>query len=73
LHPWLARREVVEWCRARDIVLEAYCPIVRATRNDDPLLQPLMKKYDKTAAQVLIRWSLQMVSLAALTSIMVVC
>ena len=26
---------------------------------DDPLLQPLTKKYSKTPSQVLLRWSLQ--------------
>jgi diketogulonate reductase-like aldo/keto reductase len=62
LHPWLARSDIVNWCKQRGVLCEAYCPIVRATRNDDPLLAPLAKKYGKTPSQVLIRWSLQMVS-----------
>ncbi|KAH7092627.1 NADP-dependent oxidoreductase domain-containing protein [Paraphoma chrysanthemicola] len=60
LHPWLARPDIVEWCKSRGVLLEAYCPIVRAQKNDDPLLQPLAKKYNKTPSQILIRWSLQM-------------
>ncbi|UPX11984.1 uncharacterized protein EKO05_0002562 [Ascochyta rabiei] len=60
LHPWLARKDIVDWCKARGVLCEAYCPIVRATRNDDALLTPLAKKYGKTPSQVLIRWSLQM-------------
>ncbi|KAJ4368499.1 hypothetical protein N0V86_009404 [Didymella sp. IMI 355093] len=60
LHPWLARPDIVNWCKQRGVLCEAYCPIVRATRNDDPLLAPLAKKYGKTPSQVLIRWSLQM-------------
>jgi len=59
LHPWLARAEIVEWCQNRGIILEAYCPIVRGTRSDDKLLQPLTSKYRKTPAQILLRWSLQ--------------
>jgi diketogulonate reductase-like aldo/keto reductase len=59
LHPWLARPDIVEWCQKRGIVLEAYCPIVRGKRSDEKILQPLMKKYGKSAAQVLLRWSLQ--------------
>jgi diketogulonate reductase-like aldo/keto reductase len=59
LHPWLARPDIVEWCQKRGIVLEAYCPIVRGKRSDEKILQPLMKKYEKSAAQVLLRWSLQ--------------
>jgi diketogulonate reductase-like aldo/keto reductase len=62
LHPWLARPDINEWCQNRGVLLEAYCPIVRATKNEDPLLLPLAKKYGKTPSQVLIRWSLQMVS-----------
>ncbi|KAF1364216.1 aldo-keto reductase-like protein [Lizonia empirigonia] len=60
LHPWLARKDIVDWCKERGVLCEAYCPIVRATRNEDPLLAPLAKKYRKTSSQVLIRWSLQM-------------
>ncbi|KAL5113239.1 hypothetical protein ACEQ8H_008893 [Pleosporales sp. CAS-2024a] len=60
LHPWLARPDIVEWCKKRGVLLEGYCPIVRAQRNDDPLLQPLVNKYNKTPAQIMLRWSLQM-------------
>ncbi|KAF1846146.1 2,5-diketo-D-gluconic acid reductase A [Cucurbitaria berberidis CBS 394.84] len=60
LHPWLARPDITEWCKKRGVLCEAYCPIVRATKNDDPLLLPLAKKYNKTPSQILIRWSLQM-------------
>jgi diketogulonate reductase-like aldo/keto reductase len=49
----------VDWCSKRDVVLEAYSPLVRATRGDDPLLKPLVAKYNKTAAQILLRWGLQ--------------
>jgi diketogulonate reductase-like aldo/keto reductase len=59
LHPWLARPDIVQWCEKRGIVLESYSPLVRGERMDSMLLQPLMKKYGKTAAQVLLRWSLQ--------------
>lgn len=61
LHPWLPRPDIVEWCEQRGIVREAYCPLVRGQRFGEPSLQPLMKKYGKTAAQILIRWSLQKV------------
>jgi diketogulonate reductase-like aldo/keto reductase len=62
LHPWLARKDIVEWCKERGVLLEAYCPIVRATRSEDPLLKPLVERYGRSASQILIRWSLQMVS-----------
>lgn len=59
LHPWLARPDIVKWCKARNVVLEAYCPLVRATRNEDPTLVPLAKKHNKTPTQILLRWGLQ--------------
>lgn len=61
LHPWLARPDIVEWCQKRGVVLEAYCPLVRGERFDESILQSLVKKYNKTPAQVLVRWSLQKV------------
>ncbi|KAL8628569.1 hypothetical protein Q9189_005704 [Teloschistes chrysophthalmus] len=59
VHPWLARPDIVEWCQKRGVVVQAYCPIVRNARSNEPVLQPLVKKYGKTACQVLLRWSLQ--------------
>ncbi|PQE30455.1 Aldo keto reductase protein [Rutstroemia sp. NJR-2017a WRK4] len=59
LHPWLPRPDITTWCRARNIILEAYSPLVRGERLDSELLQPLAKKYQKTPAQILLRWSLQ--------------
>ncbi|TKA75641.1 hypothetical protein B0A55_04997 [Friedmanniomyces simplex] len=59
LHPWLARPHIVSWCQQRGIVLEAYSPLVRSTRMEDPVLVPIMKKHGKTGAQVLLRWGLQ--------------
>lgn len=59
IHPWLARSDIVQWCQKRGVVVEAYAPVVRATRMKDPLIVPLSKKYEKTPAQILLRWSLQ--------------
>ncbi|ORY63292.1 aldo-keto reductase [Pseudomassariella vexata] len=59
LHPWCARDDVVAWCKKRNIVVQAYCPIVRGQRSGDKTLVKLAEKHGKTPAQVLIRWSLQ--------------
>ena len=59
LHPWLMRPDIVEWCRERDVVLEAYSPLVRGERFEEPTLKHLAEKYGRTPAQVLLRWSLQ--------------
>ncbi|TQV94403.1 hypothetical protein V2A60_002565 [Cordyceps javanica] len=59
LHPWLMRKDITDWCRQRNVVVQAYCPIVRGQRFGDPKVKALADKYGKTEAQVLLRWSLQ--------------
>ncbi|GAA6061737.1 hypothetical protein JCM10212_000470 [Sporobolomyces blumeae] len=59
LHPFLQQKPIVEYCKANDIVVEAYCPIMRGENFDDPVLQKISKKHEATVAQVLIRWSVQ--------------
>jgi len=59
LHPWCQQREIVEYCKDHDIVIEAYCPIVRNEKANDDTLVGIAKKHDKEPNQVLIRWSLQ--------------
>ncbi|KAK0798074.1 hypothetical protein LTR91_016294 [Friedmanniomyces endolithicus] len=59
LHPWLARPDIVSWCQEHGVVVEAYSPLVRSTRMEEPVLVALAKKHGKTAAQILLRWGLQ--------------
>lgn len=59
LHPWLARPDIVAWCKQRDIVLEAYSPLIRATRMEEKIIVELAGKHGKTPGQVLLRWGLQ--------------
>ena len=60
LQPWLAHPDIVSWCKERGIVVQAYSPLTRGKRLYDPLLKPIVARTGKTAAQVLMRWSLQM-------------
>ena len=59
LHPWLQQREVVEYCRKNNIVIEAYCPLVRNQKANDPTLKAIAEKHGKTTAQVLVRYCLE--------------
>ncbi|KAF2015876.1 Aldo/keto reductase [Aaosphaeria arxii CBS 175.79] len=59
LHPWAQQREAVEYCRKNNVVIEAYCPVVRNRKADDKTVAGIAEKHGKTANQVLIRWSLQ--------------
>src|SRR5262249_1050200 len=62
IHPWLSRKDIRGWGEKRGVVGEGYCPVVGAQRVGGPWLKPVVEKYGKTEAEVLIRWSLQMVS-----------
>ena len=58
-HPFLYQNELLEFCKNNKIQLEAYSPLTRGQRLNYPTLVDLAKKYGKTSAQILIRWSLQ--------------
>ena len=59
LHPWSQQRTIVDYCNQHKIIIEAYCPLVRNLKAHDQTLVDMSKKYEKTTAQVLIRYSLQ--------------
>ncbi|KAI9811966.1 MAG: hypothetical protein M1826_003000 [Phylliscum demangeonii] len=59
LHPWCQQRTIDAYCQKHGIIVEAYCPLVRNQKADDPTLVALAEKYKKSTAQVLIRYCLQ--------------
>lgn len=58
LHPQYPQRDAVNYCKEKRIILEAWSPLIKG-QMDHPILQELAHKYNKTAAQVLLRWSIQ--------------
>jgi len=58
LHPFCQQKEIVKYCQENNIVVEAYCPIIRGQMND-PAIQEIAAKHNRDPAQVLLRWSLQ--------------
>lgn len=61
LHPWLQRRDIIEWCQKRGVLIQAWAPLAQANRWNDPSLKDIVKRTGKTEAQILLRWSLQKV------------
>ncbi|KAJ5182840.1 hypothetical protein N7492_000456 [Penicillium capsulatum] len=59
LHPWCQQRTIDAYCKQNGIVVEAYSPIVRNYKANDPTLVEIAKKYNKSTQQVLIRYALQ--------------
>ncbi|TAL51911.1 MAG: aldo/keto reductase [Nanoarchaeota archaeon] len=58
-NPYLCQKELLEFCRKNKIQLEAYCPLVRGRKMNDPRLIEIAEKYNKTQSQILIRWGVQ--------------
>ena len=58
-HPFLYHKELLEYCKSKSILLEAHSPLTHGKRLTTPLLQEISEKYQKSPAQVLIRWILQ--------------
>ncbi|CAG8042260.1 unnamed protein product [Penicillium salamii] len=59
LHPWCQQRVIDEYCQSNGIVVEAYSPIVRNYKANDPTLVEVAKKNGHSTQQVLIRYALQ--------------
>jgi diketogulonate reductase-like aldo/keto reductase len=59
LHPFSQQREVVDYCQNNGIIVEAYSPLVRNQKANDPTLNAISKSHGKSTAQVLIRYCLQ--------------
>jgi methylglyoxal/glyoxal reductase len=57
--PYLFLEDLLDHCQKKNIQLQAYTPLVRGQRMDDPRLQTLAKKYEKTPAQMILRWAIQ--------------
>lgn len=57
-HPYLFQKDLLDYCNKNGIVLEAYRPLTNGKRIDNEIITGIAKKYGKTNAQVLIRWSI---------------
>ncbi|MCL5065173.1 MAG: aldo/keto reductase [Firmicutes bacterium] len=58
LHPLLRQTELAEYCRSHHIQIEAWSPLMQG-HLDQPVITTLAQKYQKTAAQIVLRWDLQ--------------
>jgi diketogulonate reductase-like aldo/keto reductase len=59
LHPLFQRPDLVEYCRETDTVVEAAAPLARTEVFDDETIQELAEQYDKTPAQIVLRWAVE--------------
>jgi len=58
-HPWLVQQDLVDFCHQKNIRYEAWSPIMRGRVGELKEIETLVSKYEKTAAQIILRWNLQ--------------
>lgn len=59
-HPYLQSRPLLEQCRAKQIQIEAWSPLMKGGKLlTDPVLASIAKTHGKTIAQTVLRWEIQ--------------
>jgi diketogulonate reductase-like aldo/keto reductase len=65
-HPFLNQQTLLDLCRRNDIALTAYSPLARGKVIEDKTLAAIAQKYDKSPAQITLRWLLQQPGVVAI-------
>lgn len=58
-HPWCTQDETVEYCRETGTVIEAAAPLARTEIFADETIQEVAEKYDRSPAQIVLKWSVE--------------
>jgi len=57
--PYNFNLQLFDYCKKSNIKIAAYSPLTRGLKLGDPKLLRIASKYNKTTAQILLRWNLQ--------------
>ncbi len=58
--PYLYLEALLHRCQSQNTVLQAYTPLIRGQKLQDPPLVDIAQKHGKTAAQIMLRWAVQL-------------
>ena len=58
-HPYLVQKELIDYCESHKIQYEAWSPMMQGRIFDLEPLKKMAQKYDKSVAQIVLRWDLQ--------------
>ncbi|WP_226645018.1 aldo/keto reductase [Mesobacillus subterraneus] len=58
-HPHLAQTEILQFCKAEGIQMEAWSPLKQGELLSEPTIVEIAEKHGKSPAQVILRWDLQ--------------
>jgi diketogulonate reductase-like aldo/keto reductase len=59
LHPWFPQEELREYATDNDVVLTAAAPLTRTRIFGDETIQAVAEEYDRSPAQITLRWAYQ--------------
>lgn len=59
LHPHLTQEKLRDYCKKQNIQIEAWSPLKKGRIFDEPVIKEIATKYEKTPAQVILRWDVQ--------------
>jgi diketogulonate reductase-like aldo/keto reductase len=59
-HPFLVQKDLLAFDERAGVRHEAWSPLTRGRSLDNPVIAGIAAKYGKTAAQVMLRWDLQL-------------
>ncbi|UII27291.1 aldo/keto reductase [Fulvivirga maritima] len=57
-HPKLIQQDLIDFCHKNEIKTQAWSPLMQGDLNNETL-KAIAAQYDKTVAQVILRWDLQ--------------
>jgi len=60
LHPMLIQNDLLDYCKNRNIQVEAWSPLMQGHINEIEEIKTLAYKYNKTPAQIVLRWNVQL-------------
>ena len=52
-------KDLINYCNKKGIIVEAYSPLTRGIQLENETLQQISNKYNKSSAQILLRWGIQ--------------
>ena len=58
--PFGHSRDMMKYCAEKKVIIQAYSPLTRTKRLDDDTLAQVAARYNKSPAQILIRWNVQL-------------
>lgn len=58
-HPKLIQQELLDYCKQNDIQYQAWSPLMRGEILNNLVIQKIGEKYEKSVAQIVLRWDLQ--------------